>query len=128
MDNDDVVGGKVDAFVGGGDQRIIPPGYAAQKNSGQGVGREVQSGVYAGNVVGGNGGAEDRGEMQDRGAMFVLVGLELVVVHGAVGSTEIHGAVGDLLDARAGAYGLVVNLGGGVGFVILVEPFRINWV
>ena len=60
--------------------------------------------------------------------MLVLVSLHLLVVHGAVGSAEIDGAFGDLLDARAGADGLIVDLNVTVGLVVLVEPFRIDGI
>ena len=48
--------------------------------------------------------------MQDSETVLVLVGLELVIVHGAIGGAKIHGALGDLLDAAARADRLIVDL------------------
>ena len=61
-------------------------------------------------------------------AVLVLISLHLLVVHRAVGSAEIDGAFGDLLDARAGANGLIVDLGVTVSLVVFVEPFRIDGI
>src|SRR5260370_40993977 len=60
--------------------------------------------------------------------MFVLIGLELVIVHGTVGCAEIHSAFGHLLDAAARADGLIVDLKIGVLLVVLVEPLGIHGV
>src|SRR5260370_9593071 len=60
--------------------------------------------------------------------MFVMISLELVVVHGAVGSGDIRGAFGHLLDAAAGADRLIVDLKIGVLLVVLVEPLGIHGV
>src|SRR5260370_36711989 len=97
--DDDVVCGKIYTLVGAGDDRVIPFGYFAEENAGQGVRGEIQSRVDTGNVVGGNRGAQHRGKVQDAESVFILKSLELIVVHGAIGGAEIHGAFSDLFDA-----------------------------
>src|SRR5207245_6592668 len=68
------------------------------------------------------------GKMKNSGAVLVLVGLELFVVHGAIGSAEIDGAFGDLFDAAARADGLIIDLKVGVFLVILVKPLGIHGI
>src|SRR5712664_373211 len=128
MHDDDVVCGKIYALVDAGDGRVLPLGYFAEENAGKGARGKIQSRVDTGNVVGGNGGAEHRGKVQDAESVFILESLELIVVHGAIGTTEIHGAFGDLLNAAAGANRLIVDLKIGVLLVVLVKPLRIHGV
>src|SRR6266436_1727161 len=66
--------------------------------------------------------------MQDSESVLVLVGLELLVVHGTIGGAEIHGAFGDLFDAAARTDGLVVDLNIGILLVVFIEPLRIHGV
>lgn len=54
--------------------------------------------------------------------------LALAVIHRAIGGAEIDGAIGDLLDARAGTDGLIIELNLGVFLVVLGEPFRIDGI
>src|SRR5580765_7796903 len=60
--------------------------------------------------------------------MLVLVGLKLLVCHGAVGSAEIDSPFGHLPNSAAGTDGLVVDLNVWVFLVILTEPLRIHGV
>jgi len=89
---------------------------------------KLSSAENAGNVVGRYVSAEHGGKVQDPEAVFVLKSLELLVVHGAIGSAEVHGAFGDLLDAAAGTDGLIVDLKIGVLFVVFVKPLGIHGV
>src|SRR5713226_9749511 len=125
---DDAFRRELHAFVGAGDDRVVPLCDFAEENSSQGLRSEIQRRVDSWDVVGGNYGAHHRGKMQNPGAMLILVGLELLVVHGAIGGAEIHGAFGDLLDAAAGADRLIVDLKIGVPLVVFVEPLGIHGV
>ena len=69
-------------------------------------GVKFKSRLHAGNIVAGDVGAQDRGEMQNRHAGL----LELIVIHRAVGGAEIHSLVQQLADAAAGTDRLVVDL------------------
>ena len=60
--------------------------------------------------------------------MLILKSLELIVVHGAIGSAEIHGAFGDLLDAAARADRLVIDLQMDVLLVVFVKPLGIHGI
>src|SRR5260370_124308 len=102
---------------------ILSPEWACK-----GVRGKVQSRLETGNVVGGNGGAQHGGKVQEGESVLIVKNLELIVVHGAIGSTEIHGAFGDLLNAAAGANRLIVDLKIGVLLVVLVKPLRIHGV
>src|SRR3982075_767885 len=128
MHDDNVLRGKLDAFVDVGNGRVIPLGDFAKENSGEGLGSEVQLCGDSGDVVGRNNRAQHGGKVKNSGAVLVLVSLELLVVHGAVGGAEIHGAFCDLFDAAAGTDGLIVDLKIGVLLVVFVKPFGIHGV
>ena len=63
-----------------------------------------------GQVVGHDLGTGDGGDVKGGGGEFLF----LVGGHGGVGAGELDGAVGDALDAAAGADGLVVDFHVGV--------------
>jgi hypothetical protein len=123
VDDDDLIRRKLDAFVGASDHRVIPLSDLAEVYSRQRVRSEIQGGVDAGDVVRRNYATQHGGKVQDAGAVLVLVGLELVVVHGAIGGAEIDGAFGDLLDAASRANGLVIDEQIGVLLVVFIKPF-----
>ena len=50
---------------------------------------------------------------------------DLGLVHRAVGGAEVHGALGELADAAAGADGLIVDLDAGL-LVVGVEPLGVD--
>src|SRR5271154_3989669 len=64
--------------------------------------------------------------MQDGRAVLVGIGLDLIVIHRAVRSAKIYRAFGHLLDARAGAYRLIVDLDVSEFLVVLVEPLGVD--
>src|ERR1700676_2476277 len=128
MHDHNLIGWKIHAFVGVGDGRIVPLGDFFEENSGERFRSEVQSGGHAGNVVGRNVGAEHGGKVQDVYPALVMECLDLLVVHGAIRGSEIHGAFGNLLDAGTGTDGLVINFNIGILLVKFIEPFRINRV
>src|ERR1700752_5135763 len=64
--------------------------------------------------------------MQNAKTVLVLKGLQLVVIHRAIGSAEIHSAFGYLLDSTARTNGLVIDLESCVLLVVLIEPFGIH--
>src|SRR6516162_2501540 len=51
VDNDDVLGGKLNAFVRLSNQRIVPLRYLAQENPSKSRRRKFQGSVYSGNIV-----------------------------------------------------------------------------
>src|SRR5229473_4194827 len=61
--DNDLLGGKLDAFVGDGDGGVIPLGDFAKENAGEGVRGEIQSRVDTSDVVGGNRGAQHGGKV-----------------------------------------------------------------
>src|SRR5262249_37188336 len=95
VNDDDVIGRKIDAFVSARNGWVIPFGDAAEKNTGQRVRRKIQRFIDAGNIVGRNGCSENSGKVKDARAVFRTVGFELIVVHGSIRSAEIHGAFGN---------------------------------
>src|SRR5216684_3170867 len=99
-----------------------------RKNAGKSVRGKIQSRVDAGNVVGGNCGAQHGRKVQEAESVLIVKNLELIVIHGAIGGAEIHGAFCDLLDAAAGAYRLIVDLKIRVLLVVLVKPLGIHGV
>src|SRR6266851_1192669 len=128
MHHDDVVCGEVHSFVRAGNRGIIPFRNLAQEYTCDSVLGEIEFCSHAGNVVSRYVSAEDRWEMQNPKAVLILESLELIVVHGAIGGAEIHGAFGDLLNAAAGADRLIVNLKIGVLLVVFVKPLGIHGV
>src|SRR6266851_2271092 len=128
MHHDDVVCGEVHSFVRAGNRGIIPFRNLAQEYTCDSVLGEIEFCSHAGNVVSRYVSAEDRWEMQNPKAVLILESLELIVVHRAIGGAEIHGAFGDLLDAAAGADGLIVDFKIGVFLVVFVKPFGIHGV
>src|SRR5271167_2750095 len=75
MNHDDVVPRKIYALVRAGDCRIIPFGNFSEKDSRQRLGSEIQICCDARDVVGGDDGAENRGEVQNGEAVLVLESL-----------------------------------------------------
>src|SRR5258708_20626092 len=104
----------------------MPVSYFAAEKAGEGVRGEMQARVDTGNVVAGNRRAQHGGKVQDAESVFILKSLELIVVHGAIARTEIHGAFGNLLDAAARDVRLIVDLKLGDLLVVLVITLRIN--
>src|SRR3989454_9189600 len=128
MHYDDVVCGEVHSFVRAGNRGIIPFRDLAQEYTCDSVLGEIEFCSHAGNVVSRYVSAEDRWEMQNPKAVLILKSLKLIVVHGTIGGAEIHGAFGDLLDAAAGADGLIVDFKIGIFLVVFVKPFGIHGV
>src|SRR5437762_1375408 len=128
MHHEDVICGEVHSFVRAGNRGIVPFRNLAQEYTGDNVLGEMEFRSHAGNVVSRYVSAKDRWEMQNPKAVLILEGLELIVVHRAIGGAKIHGAFGDLLDAAAGADGLIVDLKIGIFLVVLVKPFGIHRV
>src|SRR5215472_8622956 len=75
VDDSNVLRRQLASFVGVCDERIIPLGHLAKVNPRQRLSTEIQRSVYSRNVVSGNDRPQNRGEMKDRRAMFVLVSL-----------------------------------------------------
>src|SRR5256885_17134491 len=92
MHHDDVVCGEVHSFVRAGNRGIVPFRNLAQEYTGDNVLGEMEFCSHAGNVVSRYVSAKDRWEMQNPKAVLILEGLELIVVHRAIGGAEIHGA------------------------------------
>src|SRR5438309_6882755 len=128
MHHDDVVHGEIHSFVRAGNRGIVPFRNLAQEYPCDGILGEIEFCCHARNVVSRYVSAEDRWEMQNPKAVLVLICLELIVVHRAIGGAEIHGAFRVLLDAAAGADGLIVDFKNGVLLMVLVKPFGIHGV
>ena len=77
-------------------------------------------------VVGEDDRAEHGGDVQDLGAAGRLGRGDLLVLHGGVGSAEVHGQLGELLDTAAGADALVVDLDVGIGGLELTDPLDVE--
>src|SRR5579863_2042175 len=58
--------------------------------------------------------------------MFILKGLELIIVHRSVGSAKIDGPLRHLFNTATGSDGLVIDLKVRVFLVILVKPLRVH--
>ena len=115
--------GRFTPGFGSGDLRIVPLRDRAEVNSGERLLGEVQFAGNAGNVVGGNHGAENGGEMQN---LEFSTCRELLVAHRAVRGAEIHGACCSCANSAARADGLIVDLHVRVGRVIHVKPLRVD--
>ena len=124
MNHDDVGVGKIYARINLRDFRIVPFGDRAHVNSSQRMLREFQVCAHSRHVVAGHGGAEYGGEVQDLKAGL----LQLLVVHGHVGSAKVHGMRLQLPDSAAGADALVIDLHVRHHLVIFVEPLRVDRV
>src|SRR5256884_7389725 len=128
MHYDDFVCGEVHSFVRTRNRGIVPFRNLAQEYPCDSILGEIEFCSYARNIVSRHIRTQDRWEMQNPKAVFILIGLELIVVHRAIGGAEIHGAFRDLLDAAAGADGLIVDFKIGVLLMVLVKPFGIHGV
>src|SRR6185369_1980044 len=100
----------------------IPSGDLTQEDVSEDIGRELEFGAYARNVVRGNDCAEDGGNVQDLG--FGL--RQLLVGHRTVTGTEVERAGKNLADSATGTDGLIVDLNVGVEFVVLAEPLGVD--
>src|SRR5882762_10626255 len=124
----DIVGRKADALICTRDCRIVPFGNFSEVDSGKSFRGKVQLRGDTGNIVKGNHRAHHGWKMKYSRAVFVRVGLELLVIHRAIGSAEVYGAFGDLLDAATGTDGLVIDRKIGVLLVVLVKPLGVHGV
>src|SRR5881394_1675524 len=105
MDDGNVGGGELHARIECGNVRVIPLRDGAGEDFSEHGASELQLRIETLDVVNGHHGAEHRGEVEDGAGR----GLQLFVVHRAVGRAEEDGPVGDLLDAAAGSDRLVVD-------------------
>ena len=104
--------------VGGGDARIVPAGDLAEKNVGIDVARQLQILRLAGKVV-----SEDDfagGHRQQNDAVRYLG--DFLRGHGGVARGEIDRLVDQILNARAGTFGLVIDRGSGGLLAEVLEP------
>ena len=124
MDDGDVAGRELHAGVERRKVGVVPFRDGAGENLAEHRAAELQLRIQPRNVVDGHDGAEDRGEVEDRSGR----GLQLLVVHRAVGRAEEHGLVDQLLDAAARADRLVVDADVRVQLVVLGKPLRIDRV
>ena len=110
MHDDNVGFGKIHAGIGLHQLRIVPLRDFAKEDSSQRFRSEVQSRGHSRHVIRRNVRSEDGGEVQHVHPALVLELLQLHRRSAAVAGAEIHGAGGHLLDAEAGAVGLIVDL------------------
>jgi len=64
--------------------------------------------------------------VQDLGPAGALSRRDLLVLHGRIGGAEVHGQLGELFDAAAGADALVVDGDFRVGRLELPDPLHIQ--
>jgi len=124
IDGQNRIGRKIDAGIVLGDARIVPRGDLAQVDVSDDVAREVEILIDTGDVVDRNDCAEDGRNVH----RFNLGALNLLVIHGAVGGTEVDRTLGDLTDAAAGADGLIIDLDVGILLAVFAEPFGVDRV
>src|SRR6266851_5692219 len=96
----DVISRKSNTLIGAGNGGIIPFRNLAQEYPRDGFRSEIELRRHTRNVVSRYVSTQHGWKMQDPESVLVLVGLELIIVHGAIGGPEIHGAFGDLLESR----------------------------
>src|SRR5579859_1140250 len=99
MNHYDIVTGQLHARIRLGDFRIVPLRDSSEINSGQSMLREIQRAGDSRDVVCRYDGAENRGEMQNADATLFFELRNLGVRHGSVGSAEINGTGGHLLNS-----------------------------
>src|SRR5215472_11990459 len=58
--------------------------------------------------------------------MLVLVGLELLVIHGTISGSKIDSAFRNLLNTAAGTNRLIIDLQIRILLVVLIKPFGIH--
>jgi hypothetical protein len=113
--------GELDARVLLGEARIVPVRDLAEEEAGERLRRQPEIGHRR--LVGDHDRAEHRRDVLDAGGLR-----HLLVGHGGVGGAEVDRALGDLLDATAGADGLVVEANVGLQLVVVAEPLRVERV
>src|SRR6185312_16702606 len=117
MDYDDWQAGKLNSGVGFGNRGVAPIGDLAEKNSCQHLRRELNTACNTRNVIGRDHGPEHCGNVEN----FELGFCKLLVCHGPVARTKIHGSRHELANSRAAANALVVDLNVGMSVVIFTE-------
>ena len=113
------VSGRLTPGVLRDDRRVVPLGDRAQEDAGDDVGRHLDRGRQALQVVGDDHRTERRRDL-DRLAVGGR-GLDLRVLEVGVRGAEVDRVVGPLLDPAAGADGLVVELDAALGVVVLAH-------
>lgn len=119
VDRDDRRAREGGVGVEGLDGVVVPGGDVAVEDLGDDLARHVEVLVpgEAGEVVGDG----DRGDVERDLDDIARLG-QVVVLEGGVGAGEVHGALEELGDARAGAAAAVLDRGAGVGVHEGVHP------
>ena len=115
--------GESDAGVGLGDGGITPGLDLAGEDAGEGGGSEFQVGGV-GDVVDGDNGADERGEVEGFGGEFG----DLFVGEGDFRGGEIDGAGEEEADTLTGSVGLVLDFETGFSLYEFREPLSIGEV
>jgi hypothetical protein len=123
VDRDDGLVGELDALVLRRDRVVVPVGDVTGEDAGDGRAVEVQR-VDAVEVEGDGDGRDVDRDLDDLvvGAGAEAAGGDLVGVVRAVGPDEVRGAGDEVLAARAGAGGRVVDRGASVGGLESGDP------
>src|SRR6185369_8599129 len=124
MDDHDRLVREVHTGVVIGNPLVVPLGDLAEEDVRDILGVEFEPFGYSGKVVGNDNCSHDRRYVQQ----FARSGFQLFIGKELVGSAEINGLGGDLLDPAAAAYGLVVEFHAGVDLGVFAEPLRIEGV
>ncbi len=118
MDDDDLGVGEVDAAVDGADGGVIPLADFAEEDAGEDLGGELEILASLREMVDGDDSADDGGELEQ---------FDGHLGHVEIGERNIGGREGDLsvvelLDARLGADGGVVDVDVGMMFAEGLDP------
>ena len=113
---------EIDAGICGSDGRIVPAGDTREENVGVHRPRQPERRRDIGQIVGHNDFA-GRNRQQDHAALHLG---DLLVGHCRIAAGEVHGAVDEIANTGAAAFGLVVDDHAVTGAAVVLEPRRVD--